>query len=113
QTMDNPVFYVQYAHARIASLLRVADERGVALPEWRSVDLDVLTEPAELDLLRTLSELPETVAAAAESLTPHRLARYTEEVAATCCTTEPSSAAGSPPNAPRTLPSTAAVSSGH
>jgi arginyl-tRNA synthetase len=82
QTMDNPVFYVQYAHARIASLLRVAEERGVVLPDWRSVELDVLTEPAEMDLLRTLSELPETVAAAAESLTPNRLARYTEEVAA-------------------------------
>ena len=82
QTMDNPVFYVQYAHARIASLLRVAEDRGVVLPDWRSVDLDVLAEPAELDLLRALSELPETVAAAAESLTPHRLARYTEEVAA-------------------------------
>jgi len=73
---------VQYAHARIASLLRVAEDRGVVLPDWRSVDLDVLAEPAELDLLRALSELPETVAAAAESLTPHRLARYTEEVAA-------------------------------
>jgi arginyl-tRNA synthetase len=82
QTMDNPVYYVQYAHARIASLLRVAEERGVALPPWRDVDLNVLTEPAELDLIRALSELPETVGLAAESLTPHRLARYTEEVAA-------------------------------
>ena len=82
QTMDNPVYYVQYAHARIASLLRVAGERGVALPPWRDVDLNVLTEPAELDLIRALSELPETVGLAAESLTPHRLARYTEEVAA-------------------------------
>ncbi len=82
QTMDNPVYYVQYAHARIASLLRVAGERGVELPPWRDVDLNVLTEPAELDLIRALSELPETVGLAAESLTPHRLARYTEEVAA-------------------------------
>ena len=82
QTMDNPVYYVQYAHARIASLLRVAEERGVVLPPWRDVDLNVLTEPAELDLIRALSELPETVGLAAESLTPHRLARYTEEVAA-------------------------------
>jgi arginyl-tRNA synthetase len=82
QTMDNPVYYVQYAHARIASLLRVAEERGVRLPPWQEVDLDVLIEPAELDLLRMLSELPEVIAQAAESLTPHRLARYTEEVAA-------------------------------
>ena len=80
--MDNPVYYVQYGHARIASLLRVAEERGVNLPPWHAVDLNVLTEPAELDLLRELSEFPETVAAAAAGLTPHRLAHYTESVGA-------------------------------
>ena len=52
------------------------------LPPWRDVDLDVLTEPAELDLLRELSEFPDTVSAAAASLTPHRLAHYTESVGA-------------------------------
>jgi arginyl-tRNA synthetase len=82
QTMDNPVYYVQYAHARIASLLRVAAERGVRLPPWPEVDLNVLTEPAELDLLRELSEFPDTVSAAAAGLTPHRLAHYTESVGA-------------------------------
>jgi arginyl-tRNA synthetase len=82
QTMDNPVYYVQYAHARIASLLRVAEERGVRLPPWHEVDLNVLTEPAELDLLRELSEFPDTVAAAAAGLTPHRLAHYIESVGA-------------------------------
>jgi arginyl-tRNA synthetase len=82
QTMDNPVYYVQYAHARIASLLRVAAERGVHLPPWQEVDLNVLAEPAELDLLRELSEFPDTVSAAAAGLTPHRLAHYTESVGA-------------------------------
>ena len=82
QAMDNPVYYVQYAHARIASLLRVAAERGVQLPPWQQVDLDVLTEPAELDLLRELSEFPDTVASAAAGLTPHRLAHYIESVGA-------------------------------
>jgi arginyl-tRNA synthetase len=82
QSMDNPVYYVQYAHARIASLLRVAAERGVELPPWRDVDLDVLVEPAELDLLRELSEFPETVAGAAAGLTPHRLAPFIESVGA-------------------------------
>ena len=82
QTMDNPVFYVQYAHARIASLLRVAKERGVELPPWDDVDLDVLTDESELDLLRTLSELPEVRELAAATLAPHRLARYIEDVAA-------------------------------
>jgi arginyl-tRNA synthetase len=82
QTMDNPVFYVQYAHARIASLLRVAQERGVVLPPWEDLDLDVLTDEPELDLLRTLSELPEIRELAAATLAPHRLAHYIEDVAA-------------------------------
>jgi len=82
QTMDNPVYYVQYAHARIASLLRVAEERGVKLPAWEDVDLDVLTDEPELDLLRTLSELPETRELAAATLAPHRLAHYIEDAAA-------------------------------
>jgi arginyl-tRNA synthetase len=82
QTLDNPVYYVQYAHARIASLLRVAAERGVELPPWKEVDLGVLTEPAELDLLRELSEFPDTVEAAAAGLTPHRLAHYIESAGA-------------------------------
>jgi len=82
QTMDNPVYYVQYAHARIASLLRVAKEQGVSLRPWREVNLQELTQEAELDLLRKLAEFPEVVAIAAEALAPHRLTRFAEEVAA-------------------------------
>ena len=82
QTMDNPVYYVQYAHARIASLVRVAREQGVALQPWERADLGLLVQGSELDLLRKLSELPEVVETAAEAFAPHRLTRYAEEVAA-------------------------------
>jgi arginyl-tRNA synthetase len=82
QSLDNPVYYVQYAHARIASLLRVAKEQGVDLPEWREATFDLLAHESELDLLRKLAELPDVVDMAAASLGPHRLTRYAEEVAA-------------------------------
>jgi arginyl-tRNA synthetase len=82
QSMDNPVYYVQYAHARIASLLAVAGGQGVTLPPWTEVDFGELVAEAELDLMRKLAELPEVVELAAEARAPHRLTRYAEEVAA-------------------------------
>ena len=82
QSMDNPVYYVQYAHARIASLLRLAAEQGLRLAPRNEVDLLLLTAESELDLLRTLSELPEVVELTAQALAPHRLTRYAEETAA-------------------------------
>jgi arginyl-tRNA synthetase len=82
QSLDNPVYYVQYAHARIASLLRVAAAQGVTLPPWREVDFGELVAEAELDLLRQLAELPEVIDLAADARAPHRLTRYAEEVAA-------------------------------
>jgi arginyl-tRNA synthetase len=76
---DNPVYYVQYAHARIASLLRNAAERGFA----RGDDFDpgLLTHEREGDLLRSLGEFPDVVSTAAELREPHRVARYLEELA--------------------------------
>jgi arginyl-tRNA synthetase len=82
QSLDNPVYYVQYAHARIASLLAVAAGQGVQLPPWNEVDFGELEAEAELDLLRKLAELPEVIELAAEGRAPHRLTRYAEEVAA-------------------------------
>jgi arginyl-tRNA synthetase len=82
QTMDNPVYYVQYAHARISSVLRLADERGVDRGRWEDARFDVLVEEAELDLLRKLAEFPEMVSLAAEALAPHRITHFAEEVAA-------------------------------
>ena len=80
QTNDNPVFYVQYAHARIASVLRNAAELGI---DWRNLPFDpaLLTHEREDDLLGTIAEFPRVVASAAELREPHRIARYLEELA--------------------------------
>jgi arginyl-tRNA synthetase len=81
QTLDNPVYYVQYGHARIASILRRAAEQGVELRPWTRETFDILNGDPELDLIRALSELPEMVALAASARAPHRLAHYAETVA--------------------------------
>jgi arginyl-tRNA synthetase len=83
QTNDNPVFYVQYAHARIASLLRGAQELGLHLGEAADVDIALLEHPREGDLLRAIGDFPRVVASAAELRAPHRVARYLEELAGT------------------------------
>jgi arginyl-tRNA synthetase len=77
---DNPVFYVQYAHARIASVLRNAGELGI---DWKAAGLEsqLLQAPAESTLLGVLGEFPRIVAGAAELREPHRVARYLEELA--------------------------------
>ncbi|HVF06172.1 MAG TPA: arginine--tRNA ligase [Frankiaceae bacterium] len=78
---ENPVFYVQYAHARIASLLRNAADLGVDRGD--TYDAGVLTHDRESDLLRALGEFPRIVRSAAELDAPHRVARYLEELAGT------------------------------
>lgn len=78
---DNPVYYVQYAHARLSSILRHAADLQIAVDP--DVDLDVLTHEREGDLLRALAEYPRVVARAAELREPHRVARYMEDTAAT------------------------------
>jgi arginyl-tRNA synthetase len=77
RTNDNPVFYVQYAHARLASLARNAAELGVTPGDG----LALLTHDREGDLIRTLGEFPSIVAAAAELREPHRVARFLESLA--------------------------------
>jgi arginyl-tRNA synthetase len=76
---ENPVFYVQYAHARIASLLRNAKDLGIE--RGAAYDAALLTHEREGDLLRALGEFPRIVASAAELDAPHRVARYLEELA--------------------------------
>ena len=83
QSMENPVYYVQYAHARISSLLRAAQERGFDPAEPSDADFTVLTDPAERALLSALAQMPLAVAEAAEHRATQRLARYAEELAAT------------------------------
>ncbi|WP_019421197.1 arginine--tRNA ligase [Paenibacillus sp. OSY-SE] len=78
---ENPVFYVQYAHARICSIYRQAEEQGVALKPLDDIDLTTLTTEHEYDLLRKMGELPEEIAVAARDYAPHRLIRYVYELA--------------------------------
>jgi arginyl-tRNA synthetase len=78
QSDENPVYYVQYAHTRIAGILRKAEESG-AMPEGGDVSL--LTHPAELELIRAMLRLPEIVEIAAHKLEPHHLPHYAIELA--------------------------------
>jgi arginyl-tRNA synthetase len=80
QSDENPVYYVQYGHARIASILRFAAEQGHS---DEGADVSLLTHPSELALVRKMLELPEVVAMAAENLAPHHLSYYAQDLAAT------------------------------
>lgn len=82
RSSDNPVYYVQYVHARIASLWRVAAARGIACPTASEADLTVLTDPDELALIRKLSTFPEVLEASALAFEPHRLTYYLQQLAA-------------------------------
>jgi len=82
ESPENPVFYVQYAHARICSILRYAEESGAGLSPPEPGDLDVLQTAPEMDLIRKLGELEEVVELCAEKRAPHRLPGYAEELAA-------------------------------
>jgi arginyl-tRNA synthetase len=79
---DNPVYYVQYAHARVASILRNAADLGLA-PAGEDFDPSLLSHEKEGDLLRALAEFPRVVTSAAQLREPHRVARYLEDTAAT------------------------------
>jgi arginyl-tRNA synthetase len=81
QSSDNPVYYVQYAHARIRSIARQAAEQGIAIPGWEAIDLSVLTEPEEQALIKRLLHYPEIVRTAARAHEPHRIAFWLQELA--------------------------------
>jgi len=80
KSLENPVYYVQYGHARIASVLRNADPADIAAAQSGD-GLQALQHPAELALVRRLADLPRTVQGVAEHEAPHRLARYARDVA--------------------------------
>jgi arginyl-tRNA synthetase len=82
QSMDNPVYYVQYGHARIASIMRKAQERGVSLRPIEDVDLAMVSTEAELDLLRGLADVPGHLAVAADVRAPSRLTHLSQDLAA-------------------------------
>ncbi|MGI5879676.1 MAG: arginine--tRNA ligase [Syntrophomonadaceae bacterium] len=81
QNQDNPVYYVQYAHARICSIFRQAEAAGIFLPSVEHINAALLKEPEELDLLRKIADFPEEIIVAARTMAPHRIARYVLELA--------------------------------
>jgi len=81
QSNENPVYYVQYAHARLVNILRRAEEQGIALQPAELVERDRLIDPAELDVLRKLTDYPNELTAATKEYAPHRLTRYAMEMA--------------------------------
>ncbi|HXV43765.1 MAG TPA: arginine--tRNA ligase [Anaerolineae bacterium] len=78
QSNENPVFYVQYGHARIASIFRKAQEEGASM---EGGDVSLLTHPSEIELVRQMLRLREIVAHAAETLSPHHLTYYAQDLA--------------------------------
>jgi arginyl-tRNA synthetase len=76
RSADNPVFYVQYAHARISSIFRHRTEAGLPVPEPRDVDLTPLELPEEMSLIKKVSVFPDILAACSKTLEPHQLAQY-------------------------------------
>ncbi len=81
QTAENPVYYVQYAHARLCSVFRQAEEKAITLPPIDEVDLGLLTLPEELSIMKKLSAFPEIVEGAALALEPHRFTYYLQDLA--------------------------------
>jgi arginyl-tRNA synthetase len=81
QSDKNPVFYVQYAHARICSVIAKAEQEGVAVPEPNAAGLGLLDHEAERNLARELIRLPQIIVSAARAREPHRLTNYVVELA--------------------------------
>jgi arginyl-tRNA synthetase len=81
QSNDNPVYYVQYAHARVCSVFRQARERGIDTTALGVADLELLLEESERDLASTLAEFPEVISSSARKLEPHHVVYYLREVA--------------------------------
>jgi arginyl-tRNA synthetase len=82
QSMENPVYYVQYGHARLASILRKAAEADIALRPIGDADLTLLVAEAETDLMRALAAIPELISAAAQARAPHRMTHVAQDLAA-------------------------------
>lgn len=79
KTSQNPVYYVQYAHARICSMLRALAEEGIKVPD--SADLDLLSDPREIELIRHLASLPKEIDLAAKTYDPAKITKYTIDLA--------------------------------
>ncbi|MBP8616753.1 arginine--tRNA ligase [Veillonella sp.] len=78
---DNPVYYIQYAHARIHSIYNQVRDAGIKFGEWDAVDFSPLTSELELELIKKMAEYPEEITQSAEHRAPHRIARYLYDLA--------------------------------
>jgi arginyl-tRNA synthetase len=81
QSKDNPVFYVQYAHARICSVLRKAKEQGISADDPYAVDFTLLTDDSEIGLMHKIAAFPRMLEAAAAAHEPHRISFYLHDLA--------------------------------
>jgi len=81
QSNENPVYYVQYVHARICSIFAAAGECGYEIPVFKDVDVQLLNLPEEMAIIKTITRFPEVVEGAARSLEPHRLTFYLNNLA--------------------------------
>jgi arginyl-tRNA synthetase len=82
QTLDNPVFYVQYGHARLHAIFRKAAEGGLPVPAFDLAEARTLTAPEELDLIRRIAAFPDMLVGAAQAFEPHRVVFYLQEIIA-------------------------------
>jgi arginyl-tRNA synthetase len=83
QTLENPVYYVQYGHARIASILRKARDEGVELRPVEAADLGLLASDPEQDLIRAIADVPSLIGTASDLRAPHKLTHAAQDLAAT------------------------------
>ncbi|MBR6647529.1 MAG: arginine--tRNA ligase, partial [Clostridia bacterium] len=82
QSNENPVFYVQYAHARICSIIKLLEEQGVKVEKLSDIDIDLLSTEAEIELLKLLARFPEEIKNAAKLREPSIITRYAQDLAA-------------------------------
>ncbi|MBW2558498.1 MAG: arginine--tRNA ligase [Deltaproteobacteria bacterium] len=81
QSSENPVYYVQYAHARISSIMRLASEQGYQMPVYSEIKPDLLTTVEECELIKIINTFPEMVEGSARTLEPHRIPYYINDLA--------------------------------
>ena len=81
ESAENPVYYVEYAHARIASIFRQAENRGITIPHMGDVDLTLLTLPEEMKIIKTLVSYPDLIEGCTRTFEPHRITFYLQDLA--------------------------------
>ena len=81
QSNENPVYYVQYAHARICSIIRQMVEEGIKVPACKDIDLSLLDKPEEIELLRKIAQFPGEIKQSAEALEPAKIVKYVSDLA--------------------------------